>query len=253
MGLVKGRYHFQTWGGTRPRGELRLTCLTPVYNASRGGDLIIFQRRNDSLETYRVLLLRQETPAYRRLIKVIGEERYHSKKCWGSLFRNKPALAQSDLAAAHDEIITVSQEPFIAIKNIVRRRLLSRNAIARDVAFRSMLLEQYGGKCAVSGIALATDLHVEVQAAHVVSLSQGGSDDLRNGFTLTGTLHWAFDNGLFCVEDNRKVYISSKTFSFHGNEWLRQFKGKIIAEAANPMFQTAPDAFAWHRENIFIK
>jgi len=249
---VTGRYHFQTWGATRSP-ELRLTCLTPIYNASQGGDLLIFQRRKDSLEVYRAFLLKKQAQAYNDVVEVIGTNRFESKKCWGTLFPDKMAVVQSDLNNAHDEIIAEAEEHFVAVRNVIPRHISSRTAIARDVAFRSILLEQYGKKCAVSRIALATDFNAEVQAAHIIGLSQGGTDDPRNGFTLTGTLHWAFDNGLFCVEDNHTVLVSSKAVSLKCNAWLKQFNGKRVSNATDRKFRTAPEAFAWHRENIFVK
>ena len=249
-GRMTGRYHFQTWGATRTP-ELRLTCLTPIYNASSGGDLLIFQRRKDSLAIYRVLLLTAQIEAYGEVYRRILKDRFPPRKCWGSLFWNCDAIRQSDVDNAHKEIISATEQPFIPIREDIPRNPSSKMAIARDVAFRSILLEQYGRKCAVSGIALETDSNAEVQAAHIVALSLGGADDPRNGFTLTGTLHWAFDNGLFCVEDNRKVIISPKALSSGNNEWLRQFNGIQIFEASGSSFKTAPEAFAWHRENIF--
>lgn len=249
-GRTTGRYHFQTWRATRSP-ELRLTCLTPIYNASSGGDVLIFQRRKDSLEAYRALLLRKHTPAYHDVVKIIGSTRFESKKCWGSLLQDKTAMTQPDLITARKTLVTSAGERFVAIRDTIPRHLSSHNAIARDVAFRTLLLEQYDRKCAVSRIALVTECNAEVQAAHIIALAQGGPDDLRNGFTLTGTLHWAFDNGLFCVEDNRNVRVSPKALSFHGNEWLRQFDGKPISEASDVPFKVAPEAFAWHRENIF--
>jgi len=115
------------------------------------------------------------------------------------------------------------------------------------------VLGQYGCKCAVSEIALATDFNKEVQAAHIVGLAQGGADEPRNGFTLIRTLHWAFDNGLFCIGDDRKVHVPRKSISIAGNEWLGQFQGKKITEAADHALKAAPEAFAWHRENVLMK
>ena len=248
---VAGRYHFQSWGATRK--ETRLTRLSPIYKVSKGGDLLIFQRRKESLEIYRVLLLTAKAEAHGEVLKGILKDRFPPRKCWGSLFSNCDAVMQLDLNDAHNEIIAEAEQPFIPVREAVPRIPSSRTAIARDVAFRSILLEQYGRRCAVSGIALATDFNVEIQAAHIVGLSHGGADDPRNGFTLTGTLHWAFDNGLFSVDEKRRVIVSDVTFKIPGNEWLRQFECKPIAEANSQKLRTAQEAFAWHREHVLLR
>jgi putative restriction endonuclease len=105
--------------------------------------------------------------------------------------------------------------------------------------------------CAVSGIAIATPTQLqEVEAARVVPLSEGGAEDVRNGLSLTQTLHWAFDRGLFGVLPERTIFIPRKVRQMTENAFLLQFEGKPISEATTSGLRVHPDAFRWHIEHL---
>jgi putative restriction endonuclease len=102
----------------------------------------------------------------------------------------------------------------------------------------------------VSGISLASRAAFEVEAAHVVALSDGGADEPRNGFTLTGTLHWAFDQGLFMIGANRRVFVPPQVRGMKANQWLSQFHERPITEAKSKELRTASEAFEVHRKKF---
>lgn len=80
-------------------------------------------------------------------------------------------------------------------------------------------------------------------------MSEAGSDDIRNGFTLAQTLHWAFDRGLFGVLPNRTIHIPRRVKSMAQNAFLRQFENRPITEARTASLRVHSDAFRWHMEN----
>lgn len=241
------RYQFQTWGGARS-AESRITGnLGPIRNKAHGGDLLIMQRSRDSLDVYRLLLVQQKDAAFTQLDKLTQGNN------WGVLFSEVAPISQEELVIAREAMLEEAAHPFVTVRESIPRVATARAAIARDTAFRETLLSQYQRRCAVSGIALATQTVAEVQAAHVVGLGRGGADEPRNGFTLTGTLHWAFDKGLFGVSDTRRVIVPQRVRSMPANEWLIQFHDKPIIEARKPALRTAPDAFAWHRDNLLVQ
>jgi len=89
----------------------------------------------------------------------------------------------------------------------------------------------------------------EVEAAHVVPVSEGGTDDIRNGLALAQTLHWAFDRGLFGILPNRTIYLPGRVKGMAENSYLRQFEGKPIIEAKTTSLRAHPDALNWHFKN----
>lgn len=101
----------------------------------------------------------------------------------------------------------------------------------------------------MSGVLLATpppSEMYEVQAAHVIPVSEGGTDDLRNGLALTQTLHWAFDWGLFGIRDDRRVYLPRKVRRRKKNTFLEELVGRRIREAKTEKFRVHTEALAWH-------
>lgn len=241
------RYQLQTWGDTRS-AESRLTDnLGPVRNKARGGDLFIMQRSLDSLNSYRILLVRKTDAAF------AGVDTSTEGRRWGALFTTRPPISQAELLAAQTLMLADTQQPFVPMRADVPWGATSRQAIARDTAFRETLLTQYHRRCAVSGIALATHSLAEAEAAHVIPIGRGGPDEPRNGFTLTGTLHWAFDRGLFGVGDNRRVVVLAPVRGMRENAWLVQFHDRPITEADHYVLRTANEAFAWHRANVLAQ
>lgn len=240
------RYQFQTWGGTR-RPESRLTeGLQPLRNRASEGDLIIFQRRADSLDFFRLILVRQRTPEYKEVEGIVGGRK------WGPLFVDEIPVTQPLLEEAGKEISNLVLGKFEVLRSAIPRTESRQTRIARSSVFRELVRKQYGRKCAVSGISIATPsptMH-EVVSAHVVPVSEGGSDDVRNGLALTQTLHWAFDRGLFGITRDRKVYVPKKVLEISTNKFLSDFLNKSILEASNKGMRVHPDALEWHMENV---
>lgn len=81
----------------------------------------------------------------------------------------------------------------------------------RDRAFKRSVREAYGNRCAITGFAIFNERgSPEVQAAHIRPVSDKGSDSVRNGLALTGTIHWMFDKGLLAVADDMRILVAEK-------------------------------------------
>jgi hypothetical protein len=85
-------------------------------------------------------------------------------------------------------------DPF-ALKDRAQRQ--KREVLARygQQRFKFSVLRRYGPKCAVCEI----DIVDLLDAAHVCSKKEDGSDDPRNGLVLCSLHHRAFDAGLFAI------------------------------------------------------
>jgi putative restriction endonuclease len=238
------RYQFQTWGGTRS-AESRITeGFQPLYHRASEGDLLVFQRRADVMDFFRVILVKQGTPDFVEL------EHFVKGRRWGVLYEGESPVTQGLMLAAANELTTIVQHPFEVTRTVIPRVEVRQTRIARSTVFRECVRREYARKCAVSGIAIVTpnSLH-EVESAHVVPVHEGGVDDIRNGFTLTQTLHWAFDRGLFGVLSNRTVYLPRKVKRIAENAFLQGFEGKKITEALTETLRVHAAAFEWHLEH----
>jgi hypothetical protein len=76
----------------------------------------------------------------------------------------------------------------------------------RDPRFKYMTLCRYSATCAVT----ALDIPTLLEAAHVVPVAKGGSDDPRNGLLLSPTAHRAFDRNLWAIQPQTLELVASK-------------------------------------------
>jgi putative restriction endonuclease len=128
---------------------------------------------------------------------------------------------------------------------------LTRRAY-REVAFRRKVREAYGYRCAISGLRLRNGGgRPEVQAAHIRPVEKQGSDSVRNGLALSGTLHWMFDRGLISVADDCETILISH------NKVPTEVVGRLLVPGGkllkpdDPRDMPHPQNLCWHRENIF--
>ena len=238
------RYQFQTWGGTRS-AESRITDgFAPLRNRAREGDFVLFQRRADAVDRFRLTLVRQGTPEF----KEVGE--WVKGRRWGALFVADLPVTQMQLTQARTEIAKLAEMPFTLVKPEIARIETRQSRVARGSAFRESVRGEYARRCAISGIDVATpSLLYEVESAHVVPLSEGGSDDIRNGVALSQSIHWAFDRGLIGVLPDRTIYIPRSVKRMNENAFLRKFEKIQIAEAKTLKLRVHADALVWHYEN----
>ncbi|MEI4487304.1 HNH endonuclease [Frigidibacter sp. MR17.14] len=157
--------------------------------------------------------------------------------------RYSPASLAVPLPAGFDEPVVPFVRPVI-------ERLTNRPF--RDVLFRRRVREAYGHRCAMSGLALRNGGgRPEVQAAHIRPVAAQGSDSVRNGLALSGTLHWMFDRGLISVaDDNATILVSRNKVPEDVVRRLIRPEGRLLPPLA-PHDAPHPENLKWHRENVF--
>lgn len=90
---------------------------------------------------------------------------------------------------------------------VSRPKIVSEvNRIRRNPRFKIDALKRYGGKCVV------TDLNIFkiLEAAHIVPVEEGGSDDPRNGLLLSPNAHRAFDAGMWAIDPTTLDIVESE-------------------------------------------
>lgn len=118
----------------------------------------------------------------------------------------------------------------------------------RDRQFRKRVIEAYDCRCALTGMRLINGGgRAEVQAAHIMSVEQGGPDKENNGIALSGTVHWMFDRGLISLSDAGDILLSSKINDVESVEKLIRPDRRAILPA-NGNLGPHPRYLAWHRE-----
>ncbi|MBY6066766.1 HNH endonuclease [Leisingera aquaemixtae] len=131
-----------------------------------------------------------------------------------------------------------------------REMLLSQRAF-RDRSFARQVKHAYGGRCSMSGLELRNGGgRPEVEAAHIIPVSERGPDTVRNGLALSGTVHWMFDRGLLSISDDYEILVAKKAVDESTLSRLLLPERRLL-EPENPVFKPHKSYLRWHRENRF--
>jgi putative restriction endonuclease len=120
----------------------------------------------------------------------------------------------------------------------------------REAAFAASVKAAYGDTCAFTGLRIINGGgRAEVQAAHIRPVAAGGSDSVRNGLALAGTVHWMFDRGLISMDEDRSILMARNRLPEAITRLFRE-DGKV--RVPRPMeAQPHPAYLRFHREHIF--
>lgn len=139
-----------------------------------------------------------------------------------------------------DEIQTEFERPVV-------QQMLNRPF--RDAKFRQHVRKAYDRTCAFTGLRLINGKgRPEVEAAHIKPVEAGGSDSIRNGIALSGTVHWMFDRGLLSLMDDFTI-LKSRHLNHDVSHFLCRDMKALVPK--DPKQQPHPYFLDWHRTNCF--
>lgn len=126
-------------------------------------------------------------------------------------------------------------EPFVLVDERPKtKRLVAARRGQQE--FRLRVLQRYGPRCVVTGISVPTML----DAVHLRAVSEGGSNDPRNGLVLSAAHHRAFDAGLFAFEPDTLSVVTRPGGPTRGDLGIRN------DDLAHLKSTPHPEAVAWH-------
>jgi len=117
-------------------------------------------------------------------------------------------------------------------------------------SFRTLVIDAYRRKCAVTG---ETTLPV-LEAAHIRPYADRGPHAISNGLLLRSDFHKLFDAGLVTIEPDYRVRISGriKDQYFNGKAYYR-LHGQQLAEIPDEEFDRPNREYLrWHNEERFV-
>ncbi len=243
LSQVRTRYQYQTWGGTR-KPERRLTSnLGPIRDQAVGGDIALFSRDIDNPQRMLITLLKQGNPEHAAIVAA------NPKRRWGVVTGLLPPTKNFDVRRARAEIEALKQREFVLfdpnrrqIESIARRK-------ARNRAFRDALFGAYGPLCQASSEVIVADHNrCNLDAAHIVPVEVGGTDDPRNGLVLSKDIHWAFDNGLFTIGDDYRISVRPNALAQATASPLTRIHGRELSIGTGHL-RPSVEALRWHRTN----
>ena len=117
--------------------------------------------------------------------------------------------------------------------------------------FRQIVLANYDGKCALTGI----DLSELLVASHIIPWSENVQERLNpeNGICLSSLYDKAFDKGLISFTNDKRVLFSIRLKENVGKEYYAKFFEPLAdAELVTPRkYHINPQFLEWHRDCIF--
>ncbi len=125
-----------------------------------------------------------------------------------------------------------------------------RRARLGQGAFRTLVLDAYGRRCALTGESTLPVL----EAAHIRPYADHGRHMITNGLLLRSDFHKLFDLGLVTVQPNYRIRISSKIRDqyFNGKAYYRLDGQELAMLPKQSSDYPDREALSWHNENRFI-
>jgi putative restriction endonuclease len=124
-----------------------------------------------------------------------------------------------------------------------------QRAIVRDGAFRRLVINAYGYRCAFCGLRILNNEDNIVDGAHIKPFSQFYDDKINNGLSLCKNHHWAFDRLWFTINDDYTIAVACTLHEDSPNATpMMQFNGQRILLPDSERYHPRPDALAWHRQ-----
>ncbi len=115
-------------------------------------------------------------------------------------------------------------------------------------AFRAVVLDAYGRRCAVTGDRIRPVL----EAAHIRPLPQGGEHRLDNGLLLRSDVHTLFDKGYVAVDPKHRLLVSPALREEFGNgEQLYARAGQPVAVPSQRRDRPSREFLEWHLDEVF--
>lgn len=179
--------------------------------------------------------------AFGRSVRLISEEEYHL------IFQLGFAEVQDFRHDASDPM--VAEEP-AEYERPITEQLVSRPF--RDAAFARKVRIAYDSTCAMTGLKLINGGGVcEIEAAHIrpVGNDHHGPDSVRNGISLSRTVHWMFDRGIVSISDNFEILMAEKLIPDQIKRLMNPDGTVIIPEDLR--YRPHPQFLHYHREHIF--
>ena len=119
-------------------------------------------------------------------------------------------------------------------------------------AFKALVQEAYGRKCAVTGDRIVPVL----EAAHIRPVTQQGENRIDNGLLLRSDVHTLFDRGYLAIHPERRtLLVSPRLRSQWGNGeefYARAATQASITEPNRKQDRPSREFLMWHADSVFL-
>jgi hypothetical protein len=161
----------------------------------------------------------------------------------------KGTISFSRLAEA-SVVSRQNRDPLIDIMS--KKTVGMRGGFARDSAFRLSVIEANARICCFCGLDFSVGAATAMEAAHIIPRGKRGADSVSNGLCMCPVHHWAFDRGLWSLDQSMVIQVASEVRKKENKHvaWLVDFHGK---DAIFPLeLKASAEAIDWHRRNVYL-
>lgn len=135
----------------------------------------------------------------------------------------------------------------------LEKKFYLRKSLIRSAFFRKAITYLYNYQCSLCGLKVVHSLTQSiVDGAHIKPFAKFYNNQISNGIALCKNHHWAFDRGLFTIDDNYKIIIANnfEEISPHAKA-IKNFHGERLLLPSESQYRPGLDFLRWHRDNIF--
>lgn len=179
------------------------------------------------------------------ICKPIWDEFYENRE---NLFYEAQQIKANLLKSSVEKLVGISNKDLVGKdkQTIVKQRI-------NQDAFRSMIINLYEKRCAITGISIPELLI----ASHIIPWAENQKERLNpeNGLCLSAMYDRAFDKGFISIDEHYRVILADKLKAFIGESYYEKHFASIEGfkislpeyHRPNPLF------LEWHRDCIFNK
>lgn len=121
-----------------------------------------------------------------------------------------------------------------------------------QAAFKALVQEAYGRRCAVTGDKIVPVL----EAAHIRPVTAQGENRVDNGLLLRSDVHTLFDRGYLGVHPQRRTLMASPRLRSewgNGEEFYRRAEsGSPLSTPTRKADRPNNDFLTWHADSVFL-
>lgn len=255
-------YHNDKYHGSsakQPRDEFRLylnTKIDPERAFFKPDDIIVFEKlqTEDLTNLYKMHRFNSTSEHYLLLDRIIensgqrgGHATYYEKLDFILEFQVSdleyletviPDEVKKDAEKRQNQ---AKEESVIEIEETKGANLFN------SVSFRDFVLLGYGNKCAITGEAIFYKKLINLEAAHIKPKSHSGSFLPCNGIAMSRDMHWAFDRGMFTINEEYRIIVHPDV----KDTLLIKYDAQQITLPVEDFFKPEKAFLNYHKENIF--
>ncbi len=251
------KYHGST--AKQPRDEFRLylnTNIDPNRSYFKPDDIVVFEKiTTESLTNlYKMYRFDKSNDYYSLLDNIItesGQRGGHATYSQELNFIKKYRITDLEYlnTVIPDEVKRDAEkrQNQVKVDSTANIENIKGANLFNSVSFRDFVLLGYGNKCAITGEAIFYKKLINLEAAHIKPKSHSGSFLPCNGIAMSRDIHWAFDRGMFTIDQSFCVNVHQDV----KDTLLAKYDKKKITLPTEDFFKPEKAFLNYHQENIY--